>query len=310
MSDLTQSIAYVTFAGSRRIAALAVCAAMSLVLLSCARIPRTQIALHKATTFHATFDARVDADFALGDPVLYHIPDWNKRDELTPGLPPEVSHVAGGGRVGDGLEFSIGRKPVVVLFKADRNVAYDQSDWSGTVSFWMSLDPDRDLAPGFSDPLQITSKSWNDAALFVDFTRDDAPRHFRFAAFADRDVWDPTTREWEEVPVEERPMIDIPNPPFSRDVWTHVVMTFDNFNTGRRDGVLTAYLNGEKVGELSGREQTFTWDTSEAVIAIGINYVGKFDELRIFDRALAPNEVKELYQPKGSVVEFSVFERR
>ena len=281
-----------------------------MLLAGCARIPKTQRALHRATTFHASFNGHMNADLAGGDPVLYHAPTWSKMDSLVPGLPPEVRHLSGGGRVGDGLDFSIGRKPVIVLFKAAGNVAYDTSDWSGSVSFWMSLDPDRDLEPGFSDPLQITSETWNDASLFVDFTRDDTPRHFRFAAFADREVWDPAKREWDDVPVEERPMIDVANPPFSRDRWTHVVMTFDHFNTGRDDGILTAYLDGEKVGELSGREQTFTWDLSRAVVAIGINYVGKFDELTIFNRALTPDEVRELYQPSGSFSAVSVFERR
>ncbi len=251
--------------------------------------------------FHASFDGHVDADFALGDSVLYHAPSWDDRAERTIGLPAEVTHTAARGRYGDGLEFSIARNPVVVVFNGDRNVAYRDSSWSGTFSFWLSLDPDEDLAPGFSDPLLVTSRNWNDAALFVDFTRDDTPRHFRFAAFADLDVWNPSGRDWEDIAVEERPMIEIDDASFSRGRWTHVAMTFEDFNTGREDGVLTAYLNGERVGTLSDRVQTFTWNAGEPVIALGINYVGRFDDLAIFDRNLTGAEIQEVYRLDGGI---------
>jgi hypothetical protein len=169
------------------------------------------------------------------------------------------------------------------------------------VSFWLSLDPDKDLAPGFSDPLQITARSWNDAALFVDFTRDDTPRHFRFAAFADLNVWNPSSLDWEEVAVDQRPMIDLADPPFSSGDWTHVAMTFDRFNTDLEDGELTAYLNGVQVGTLSDREQTFTWEIEDAIIALGINYVGRFDDLAVFNRALTASEVAALYRLEGGI---------
>jgi hypothetical protein len=277
------------------------CAAMCVISTECAAQPEARASLGEAVTFHASFDGQADADFALGDSILYHAPHWEDRMQRTAGLPQEVTHVPGGGRYGDGLEFSVARNPVIVLFNADRNVAYRDSSWSGTVSFWLSLNPDEDLAPGFSDPLLITSKNWNDAALFVDFTRDDTPRHFRFAAFADEDVWNQPPREWEDVPISERPMIEIGDPAFARDTWTHVVMTFERFNTGGEDGMLTGYLNGERVGTLAGREQTFSWNTDEAVIALGINYVGRFDDLALFDRALTDSEVEALYRLDGGV---------
>ncbi len=274
---------------------------MCAAFTGCAARSDADTSLRSALTFHASFDGQVDAGFALGDPVLYHAPGWEDREERTPGLPTEVTHVDGGGRFGDGLEFAVGRNPVIVLFDADRNVAFRDSSWSGTVSFWLSLDPDEDLEPGFSDPVLITPRNWNDAALFVDFTRDDTPRHFRFASFADLDVWNQPPREWEDIPVDERPMIEIEDAPFARERWTHVVMTFEHFNTGREDGTLTAYLDGEQVGRLSGREQTFTWESDEAVIALGLNYVGRFDDLALFNRPLTSSEVEELYQLKEGV---------
>lgn len=280
------------------------CASLCLIAAGCAAGPDVNQPLRDALSFHASFDDGVDADFARGDSVLYHAPDWGSRSKRTPGLPAEVTHAAGGGRYGDGLEFAVARNPVIVLFDGDRNVAYRDSAWGGTLSFWLNLDPDEDLAPGFSDPLLITPRNWNDAALFVDFTRDDTPRHFRFAAFADPDVWNPSARDWEEVPVEERPMIEVDDPPFSRDRWTHVAMTFDRFNTGRDDGVLIGYLNGERVGALEGKEQTLTWYSGEAerpVIALGINYVGRYDDLAVFDRSMTDVEIKKIYQLEDGI---------
>jgi hypothetical protein len=53
----------------------------------------------------------------------------------------------------------------------------------GTLSFWLRLDPQKDLAPGFTDPIQLTDKAYNDSAVWVDFTKDDVPRYFRCARF-------------------------------------------------------------------------------------------------------------------------------
>ncbi|MEX0746809.1 MAG: hypothetical protein WD275_02335, partial [Rhodothermales bacterium] len=120
-------------------ARIPVFASVVIVLIGACR-PVPPSALRQDLTFHASFDGQADAEFALGDPLLYHAPSWEGRMQRLAGLPPEVRHVPDGGRYGDGLEFAIARNPVIVLFNADRNVAYRDSSWSGTVSFWLSLD--------------------------------------------------------------------------------------------------------------------------------------------------------------------------
>jgi Concanavalin A-like lectin/glucanases superfamily len=204
------------------------------------------------------------------------------------------------GRHGDAVRIALKSSPLV-FFKGERNIAWTPRDWSGTVSVWFSLDPDRDLLPGYSDPLIITPRAWNDAALFVDFTRDDVPRKFRFAAFADRAVWDPAKREWEAVPVAERPMIELAGGRFAAGRWTHVAWTWERFNTAGPDGVLTAYIDGAPVGTLSGRPQTYTWDPAEVLIALGVQFRGLMDELSIFDRALTAAEIQALHGLTGGV---------
>ena len=100
-------------------------------------------------------------------------------------------------------------------------------------------------------------------------------------------------------------MITIDQPPFGRDHWTHVVMTFVNFNTGSKDGIVTGYLNGQRVGSLTGRQQTLTWDPEQALVRLGMQYVGDFDDLAFFSRALTAAEVKALYELDGGVANLS-----
>ena len=130
-------------------------------------------ALEKSLTFHASFDHGPDADFARGERTLMSATS-TKRDGARPGLPAGVEIARGKGRHGDALWF---RKKTssAVFFRAAGNMPYRKSDWSGTISFWLSLDPDKDLEPGYTDPLQITERAWNDAAIWVDFSDKNCP---------------------------------------------------------------------------------------------------------------------------------------
>lgn len=252
-------------------------------------------ALATALTFHAPFDGQLDAAHAAGDPRLYSAKDRRSAASARPGVNPDhVKLVRGAGRHGDAVRISLKSSPVV-FYRGERNIHYAARDWSGTVSAWFSLDPDRELAPGYSDPLIITPRSWDDASLFVDFTRDDVPRRFRFAAFADKRVWNPAGRDWEAVPVAERPMVEIVRPPFAGGKWTHVAWTWEGFNVEGTGGTLRAYLDGAPAGTLTGRRQIYTWDPAEVLIAFGVEYIGLMDELAIFNRALSPEEMRALH---------------
>jgi len=82
-----------------------------------------------------------------------------------PGLDhPDVTVVSG-----SALRF--GKKNVrAVFYQGDKNVPFRDGDWTGTISFWLNLNPDQDLEPGFCDPIQVTDKAYNDSAIWVDFT--------------------------------------------------------------------------------------------------------------------------------------------
>lgn len=252
-------------------------------------------ALRKALTFHASFDSGTLADFALGEKKLLHAPSMSKRAEAKPGLPEsgEVVIATGEGKYGNALRFKK-KKSSLVFFEATRNFPYAASNWNGTVSFWLSLDPETELEPGYTDPIQITPRAWNDAAFFVEFGKDEKPRHFRLGAYADFKVWNPENRDWNAIPWAEKPLVSVERPPFAKGKWTHIVFTFENFNTGKPNGVATLYLDGQRQGQVSPRVQTFTWDPAKTAIMLGLSYIGLWDELSVFDRALSAEEVKEL----------------
>ncbi|HLF94397.1 MAG TPA: LamG domain-containing protein, partial [Planctomycetota bacterium] len=220
--------------------------------------------------------------------------------DARPGIAVEGVTVAHGqGRYGDALRFE--KKPKGVLFfKAAKNVSWSEGEFSGTVSFWLSLDPERDLEPGYCDPIQITDKKWDDACFWVDFSKDEVPRLFRLGVFPNLREWNPQGRKVDTIPAEERPMVTVKRHPFERGKWTHVAFTFRGLNSGRDDAVAKLYLNGELQGELTGK-RTFTWDMSKAAVVIGVNYIGLFDDLAIFNRALGPEEIREVARLEGGV---------
>lgn len=282
-----------------RVASVLVLAATALAAPPQPRSPGDT--LGAALTFHVPFDGMVNAAYAAGDTRLYSARDRRSAAGATPGVNPEqVMLVRGAGRHGDAVRMTVKSSPLV-FYRGEHNVQYAERGWSGTVSVWLSLDPDKELAPGYSDPLIITPRSWDDASLFVDFTRDDVPRRFRFAAFADKAVWNPQGREWDAVPVADRPMIEVVKPPFASGTWTHVAWTWSGFNDDGTGGVLRGYLDGTPAGTLAGRRQKYTWNPADVLIALGVAYNGLVDELAIFNRALSDEEIRTLHALPGGV---------
>ncbi|HEX7860043.1 MAG TPA: LamG domain-containing protein [Verrucomicrobiae bacterium] len=253
--------------------------------------------VEKGLVFRASFDSTLEAEIGTGDRKLY----WSGKMELppktsAPGLPTSavITHEKSGGVSGGYLKFQK-KAPETVFFHAKGNMPYNKTNWNGTVSFWLKLTPDEDLEPGFTDPIQITDKAWNKSAFFVEFSKDEKPREFRLGVYADFEVWNPQNKKWEDIPMSEKPLAPVLRPPFTREKWTHVAFTFENFNTGKPNGLARLYLNGEERAVLKERTQTFTWDYEKALIMLGLSYVGGFDELAIYDRPLSAAEIGTLH---------------
>lgn len=269
-------------------------------LAACSSQDPSSNSLKEALTFHASFDKGADADFAKGDATLYNLASRNP-ETIESGLPPEVN-VKTDGRYGNSLHFDTpeGVGGTRAFYKLPQNFEYEESDWSGSVSFWLKVTPKEDLRPGWTDPIQLTPRSALDGCLWVDFHRDEH-RQFRMGAFPDRKYWNPKEIPNPEVPDGQRPLIPVIESPFSRDHWTHIVMTFRRFNNPGNDGVATLYIDGELYHTLTGWEQIYTWDLEKAQIRLGVNYVGALDELSCFNKELSAKEVAELHNLEGGV---------
>jgi hypothetical protein len=255
--------------------------------------------LRTALSFFASFDHGFHADYARGDRLMYTASSYRDLDEAMADVTnPDVAIAKGQGRYGDALQFRK-KNTSAVFFRAAVNSGYRPRNWSGTISFWLGLSPDTDLEPGYTDPLQMTDKAFNNAAIWVDFTRDDKPRHFRLGVFGDSAAWNAQNLPTERNPFFNQRTIVVTQPPFARGQWTHVAIVFAGINTDS-GGTAKLYLNGQLVGTTERIREPLTWEPARATIRLGVNYVGLWDELSIYDRALSDAAIDALYHlPSG-----------
>ena len=283
----------------RIFSALLICSWIT--LLGCASPSHPKNSLRDALTFYSSFDHGVHADFASGDKQLYGTPGGAKAPAAQPGLPEtkDIHLAKNRGRGGDALHY-VRKNSAVLFYKGAKNVDYKTTNWSGSVSFWLKLNPDEELEPGYCDPLQISAGSWNDGVFFAEFSKDQ-PRRFRFALRPLLPIWNPQNLGWEAIAVKDRPMVEVVNPPFSREQWTHVVFTFANANTGCKDGVGQLYLNGRFAGEFREWDLSLNWQPEQMQVILGAAYVGLFDELALFNRVLSDGEIKTIFAKKNAL---------
>jgi hypothetical protein len=272
--------------------------ALLLVLITCSTAFSAS-PLREALLLHALFDQSADADVAAGDKRLFTaVP----KQPAQPGLHrADVSIVPDGGRFGGALRFGAAKGPTL-FYTGAKNAPFAERDFAGSFSVWVKVDPDRDL-PGYCDLVQITDKSPLDEGIFAEFTKD-APRKFRMVAAPSKAIWNPQNRKYEEMPLAERPLLEVPAGDFGGDKWTHIVVTWTGFNDGEnggKSGVATLYINGSPRGALTGWNQTYHWDAAKTQIKIGLGLVGLLDDLALFSRALTADEVKTLHGLEGGV---------
>ena len=254
--------------------------------------------LKESLTFYASFDGKANADFARGNPYAYTAKNYDQLPDGKRGLRSKFISIAENkGISGDALEFTQ-KNDNIVYYQAKYNVPYQLENWSGTVSFWLQINPDQDLEPGYCDPIQITDEGYNDAALWVDFS-DKNPRDFRMGVYADLNAWNPEGTEGADNPEFVKRLVPSKDMPFGRDRWTHVVIRHENLNA--EGGSAQLYLDGELHGTQEDIHEPFTWDLDQATIRLGLSYVGLMDELAIFNKALSEEEIAELYSMQGNL---------
>lgn len=244
--------------------------------------------LREALTLYASFDDGWDAAFAKGDRRIYYASSYDDLADRAPAyLGTDIETAEGEGKFGHALRFKV-KNDKALFYSGDQNVAFTPGNWSGTVSFWLKVDPATELAPGFCDPIQVTDSAYNDNAVWVDFTKDE-PRKFRLGVFGELDAWAKDLDEDAQRAKFDARLVVVDPPPFSAQEWTHVAVTWDG--VGTEAGQATLYLNGEWRGTATGISEPVGWDMSMATVRLGVNYVGMYDELSLFNRALTVEEV-------------------
>ena len=255
--------------------------------------------LARALTLHASFDQGLDADFARGDKACYIV----EGKDLVPAKPnDDVRLTADAGRFGQGLHFTK-KNNLRPAYKDGGVLGYNDKSWSTTVSTWLRLNPDQDLEPGYCDPVQIVGDDLKKGFIFLEWSKDETPRFFRFAIRPLFHIWNPSNVQWADIPFEKRPMVQVAKAPFSRDAWTHVVFTLENINDKNKTQMGQLFLNGVRQGAIENWDLTFGWDPSKVLVVLGAAYVGHMDDLAVFNRALSIDEVQLLYGLKTGVGE-------
>jgi hypothetical protein len=237
--------------------------------------------LASALTFHASFDHGFDADFSKGAKAC----TVKQGKETVPATEnAEVKPVSEGAKHGKALHFT--KKGITrPQYSGEGGVlGYNDKSWSATVSVWLKLTPDEDLEPGYCDPVQIVGDDTKKGFIFLEWSRDERPRFFRYAI---------------------RPMVQVSKAPFSRDKWTHAVFTLEKLNEKGANAKPTGklYLNGELQGAIEGWDLTLGWDPTKVLLVLGASYVGHLDDLAVFNRPLTAEEVKQLGALPGGVAD-------
>ena len=244
----------------------------------------------KGLLFHASFDKGTKANLAKGDPQLYSATTYKQQDQATPDLvaAPNVTLATEAGRHGSGALRFTAKNENAVFFRAAKNVNFK----SGTIAFWLRLNPDKDLAPDYCDPFQLTEKAYNDSAIWVDFTKDEKPRHFRLGVFGILKSWQASSPGPDKDAAFNNRLIVVQKPPFSADQWTHIVITHQGLGTPK--GKAALYVNGTLIGNPAAVAEPFAWDPAKTTLRLGINYIGLLDDLMVFNRPLSAPEIHTL----------------
>ncbi len=250
--------------------------------------------LSQALAFHAGFDESLNADFARGDSQAYYGSEPATVND-------DVAIVDNAGRFGKALQFK--RKSRFWPAYGDGgSVGYNADDWNATVSLWLKLDPDKQLEPGYCDPVQVIGNDYNQGFIFLEWSKDHSPRHFRYAIRPLVSIWNPQNVGWEDIPDDKRPMVVIQDPIFSADRWTHLVFTLEHINVaGQASGTL--YVDGKPRGTIENWDLKFGWDPQSVKLVLGAAYVGLIDDVAVFDRVLTAAEIELLHGLENGVAE-------
>lgn len=256
--------------------------------------------MRDSVSFYASFDNAVRADLGQGHPTpSTRFNHETKAGEFVfeQGFDDKVFRIARGqGVAGGGALEAVDVLPRNgrIFFPAKGHLAFKPSGWGGALSMWINTDPNKLLKTKFCDPVQITHKGANNGGLWLDFN-DAQPRDMRMGAFPAVPVGQ--TGIMENDP--NAPLIRVQGVGFQSGEWHHVLLNWNNFDTGRPDAWATLYVDGSPAGKLQDREIAMDWDLERTGIYVAVNFIGLLDELAIFRRPLTADEAAQLHKSPG-----------
>lgn len=275
------------------------CLALLIAFTGIAAAEDTLSALRRSLTFHASFDQGFEADFSRGETTCRV---RQGKDFVPAAASPDLRLAPKAGRFGGALHFP--RKGSLrPQFSGPGMLGYNDRSWSTTVSVWLRLTPDEDLEPGYCDPVQIVGNDGKKGFIFLEWSKDETPRFFRFAVRPLLHLWNPDNAAWDQIPAAKRPMVQLARAPFSRQRWTHVAFTLDQVNDKAAKPTASLFLDGEPQGTIRDWDLTLGWDPASVALVLGASYVGHLDDLAVFDRALGSDEVKALFELDSGVAD-------
>lgn len=269
-------------------------ALLLLVLALAAPVRADDADIRKAVTFYASFDAEVKGDAGGGqltfDTRSNH-PTEKGKYTVTKGFSDKAFRVTKDKGIAGGAIEAVDVLPDNgrIFVPAKGNIAFKPAGWSGSLSMWCKTDPDALLKTKFCDPVQITQKGANNGGLWFDFNGA-KPRDLRHGAFPM--IPDGKKGVGEDDP--NAPMVRVSKVGWKAADWHHVVLTWENLDTGKADAVTSLYIDGKLIGQVKDRAIAMGWDIDKAGIYVAINYIGLLDEFAVFDRALTAAEVTAL----------------
>jgi hypothetical protein len=250
-----------------------------------------------AVTFYASFDESLQPDVGTG-PIRTRFGDPTDPSKFVfePGFNKDIYKIAKGKGVAGGCLEALDVLPNRgrFFYPLKDNLAYKKGGWGGAVSMWINTDPNTLFKLQFCDPVQITQKGANNGGIWFDFN-DAKPRDLRMGVFPAVPVGAVGAKESDA----DAPMVRVKKIGFKVGEWHHVVLSWSNFDTGKKNAVATLYIDGKKIGEVKDRAIAMDWDIEKAGIFTAVGYTGLLDEMACFNRALSADEVTLLHKTPG-----------
>ena len=92
----------------------------------------------------------------------------------------------------------------------------------------------------------------------------------RIGAFTARRVGQKSVAEADP----KAPLVRLPGVGLKAGEWHHVVLTFQNLDTGKPDAVTALYIDGKRIGEVKDQAIAMGWDVEKAGVYLSLGYVG------------------------------------